>query len=78
MPYPELHMTVRRLPLPEVLPFVLPELAGAENQLDLPENIPDVPEMTVERPEQGARGGADHQVGPDPPVLQRLDQPEVA
>ena len=59
-------LAVRRLPLPEILPFELPEFVGGENELDPPQHIPDVPEMAVQRPEQGARRGADDEVGPDP------------
>jgi len=71
-------MTVRRLPLPEIPPFELLELVGGKDNLDFSENICDVSEMAVQRPEQGTRGGADHQVGPDPPLLERLDHPEMA
>jgi hypothetical protein len=76
--YPGLHMTVRRLPLPEIPPFDFLELVGGEDDLDLPENILDVREMAVERPEQGTRGRSDDEVGSDPPLIERLDHPEMA
>jgi hypothetical protein len=64
--------------VPARLSFELLELVGGEDDLDLPENILDVPEMAVERPEQRTRGGAYDEVGPDPPLLERLDHPEMA
>jgi hypothetical protein len=76
--YPGLHMTIRGLPLPEILPFELLELVGGEDHLDLSRNILNVPKVAVERPEQGTRGGADDEVGSDSPLLERLDHPEMA